>query len=94
MNLYEERFDLRRHGKDALVCGWGSVTQDDELNNSIGNAEYSENLHCLPLQISSRASCERFVKYGDFRITLTCAKAKFPGAMATLVIIMNNYCIF
>ena len=93
MSLYQERINLIRHGYDALVCGWGTVTNDDEKSGSIGTAEYSENLHCLPLLMGNRQSCYNNIGYGDFQRKLLCAKAKFSGKKITLVITMKNSCI-
>ena len=89
MNLYQERINLLLHGRDAFVCGWGTVTKDDEINGSIGMAEYSENLHCLPLSVSNRPDCYRYIGLGDFKNQLSCAKAKFSGKKITLVITMK-----
>ena len=92
MNLYTERFDLRKQGRDALVCGWGTVSKD-EMNVSIGRAEYSENLHCLFLSLGNRSECQKFYVHGDFQREQSCARAKFQGKKITLVITMKNSCI-
>ena len=90
MNLYKIRFDLRKQGRDALVCGWGTATTDVEKNRSIQNAEYSEDLHCLSLLFGNRSDCNKLGIRGDFQNELLCAKS--PKGITTLVIKIINYC--
>ena len=75
INLYKYAIDLRPGKKDALVCGWGAVINDDEsIEDSIGCDEYSEDLHCMSLNLHSEKTCNSAIRPGDYKRKLVCGK--------------------
>ena len=86
LDLYPQTADARIHGNNATLCGWGTVKGNDQRNSSIENAEYSEDLHCLILNMCSIDFCRRNVRIGNFKTKLLCGMAKITKQTSTMVI--------
>ena len=89
--LYTKPIDLRQVGANALVCGWGTVLQDDVLDNATGEVQYSQNLHCMGLNLSSPLHCKQAFSSKDFRRKLICGLALSRRQKITLVIASENW---
>ena len=63
------------HKYYAEVCGWGSLAKDNGENACNENAEYSDNLHCMTLEICSMAICKKALPSGDYRRKLLCGRS-------------------
>ena len=77
--------DLRQHKTHALVCGWGTVSQDDQFKDAIGEAQYSQNLHCMNINLLSPVRCGQTYLARDFKRKLICAQASIKHQKTTLV---------
>ena len=83
--LYAKPFDLRLHGTIALVCGWETVSQDDLLKDAIGDAQCSQNLDCMNIDLFGPQRCRRTCLARDFRRKLMCAPTSIKHEKTTLV---------
>ena len=89
VNLYKYPIHLRPGKKDALVCGWGAVKNDDEsIEDSIGCDKYSGDLHCMCLNLHSEKTCNRAILPGDYKRKLVCGKEINSTQMITSVTIL------
>ena len=88
MDLCGYKFNLLLDKPHATVCGWGSTEYDDHKYNFIGNAKFSENLHCMSITIRNDSICRKAVSGGDYRKKLMCGEATFGEQFPTLVITM------
>ena len=73
-------------GTAALVCGWKTVPQDDVLDDATGDAKYSQNLHCMDLDLLSPRFCRKSLFSGDFKRRVICGQALGTRQKITLVI--------
>ena len=78
------------HKSDATVCGWGTVRNADHEDYRLENAGYSENLHCMFLNLRNSTVCRTAIPGGDYRNKLICGEAKLTGQITTLVITFQN----
>ena len=78
MNLYPTTTDLRKQGSDASVCGWGPEIEDNQQDKFLENPQYSENLHCMPIQLRGPSYCKRTIKFGRYKSELICGHATLP----------------
>ena len=84
--LYTKPTNLRQIGSTALLCGWGSVSQDDVLDDATGDAKYSQNLHCMNLILLTQPGCWQYFVTGDFERKVICGQAVETHHIITLVI--------
>ena len=84
--LYSKPINLRQIGTIALLCGWGTVPQDDVLNDGTGDAQYLQNLHCVNIKLFSSKVCKRSFLARDFKAKLICGEAVGEHQKITLVI--------
>ena len=87
MDLYEEPINLYSHKNYSTVCGWGSVTKNDNEYTEFENAENAEDLHCMTLELHNKDFCRRVTPMGDYRRRLLCGLAAHQGQITTVVII-------
>ena len=85
--LYPKQIDLRQRGTNTLVCGWGSVSQDDLYKDAIGDAQWSRNLHCMNVELLSQERCQHASLSRDFKRKLICAQASIKHQKTTSVTI-------
>ena len=78
--------NFHRLGRSGTLCGWGTTTEDDQNTRSLGDAEYSDDLHCMAINILPKECCKLYIKSGDFRKKLVCGDAKIRQQTTTLVI--------
>ena len=83
--LYTKPTNLHQIGARALVCGWGTVSQDDVLDDATGDAKYSQNLHCMDLKLLSPPLCRQSLLTGDFGKKVICGQAIGTHHNITLV---------
>ena len=79
---------------DPIVCGWGATPRDDFGTKTVLNAEYSDNLYCIPVIIHSRYTCNNVIPPGDYKESLLCGQPGYPKQKITLVINFYNSYIF
>ena len=84
--LYQNKNYSRLHGSGATACGWGTVTIDEEETHEIGNAEYSNYLHCMSVTLYGRNICNDAIPPGDFRNKLICGLGNYTMPVTSLVI--------
>ena len=73
--LYSKPIDLRQIGTIALLCGWGTASQGDVLDDATGDAKYSQNLHCMDLKLLRPPLCRQSFLTGDFGRKIICGQA-------------------
>ena len=56
--LYSTPIQLNRLRTIGVVCGWGTVSQDDVFDGDTGDAKYSQNLHCMNVELLSQLRCQ------------------------------------
>ena len=91
--MYSKPIDLRQQRMNALVCGWGTVSQDDVLDDATGDAKYSQNLHCMDLNLLGPLICRKYFSSGDFYKKVICAQALGIHQKIPLVIASKN-CLY
>ena len=94
LDLYDETKCKYINMNDPIVCGWGATPRDDFGTNNILNAEYSDNLYCIPVIIHSRYTCNKAIPPGDYKESLLCGQPGYPKQKITLVINFYNFFIF
>ena len=85
--LYSKPIDLRQIGTVALLCGWGTVSQDDVLNDGTGDAQYLQNLHCVNIELLGSKVCKQSPLTRDFKAKVICGYAIRNNQNITLVIL-------
>ena len=88
--LYSKPIQLNRARADGLVCGWGTVSHDDVFDDATGDAKYSQNLHCMDVQLLSQLRCQQAFLRRDFRSKLMCGQSLESNQKITLVIASKN----
>ena len=83
--LYLKAIKVREIGTVALVCGWGTVSQDNLFKDAIGDAQYSQNLHCMNIDLLGPLSCQKILLARDFKTKLMCGRALRKHQKITLV---------
>ena len=91
--LYSKPIQLHRARADGSVCGWGTVSHDDAFDDATGDAKYSQNLHCMDVQLLSQQRCPRAFLTRDFRRKLMCGQSSKSHQRITLVIASQN-CLY
>ena len=86
LDLYAKPIDLRNIGFNALVCGWGTVSQDNVVNNATGYAQYTDNLHCMCFRLQGTRACRKFLIRRDYEFKLICGKPEEEHQEITSVI--------
>ena len=89
--LYAKPINSHQIGTRALVCGWRTVPQDDVLDDATEDAKYSQNLHCMDLDVLSPPLCRKSLFSGDFQRRVICGQALGTHQKITLVITSKNY---
>ena len=85
MNILPDMRYFRFGGKNAMVCGWGAVTTDDQISDEIMASKYTDNLQCMSVSLIPYRVCTRNIEPGDFKRYLLCAKGEYPDQTMTLV---------
>ena len=91
--LYTKPTNLQLIGTTALVCGWKTVPQDDVLDDATGDAKYSQNLHCMDLELLNPIFCRKSLFPADFQRIVICGQALGTHQKITLVIASKN-CLY
>ena len=91
--LYTKPTNLNLIGSRALVCGWGTVPQDDVLDDATGDAKYSQNVRCMDFNLLSATLCQQFLLSGDFHRKVMCGEVLGTYRKITLVIASKN-CLY
>ena len=73
--LYAKPINLHQIGTSALVCGWKTESQDDVAYDATGDAKYSQNPHCMELDLLSPPHCRQSLLSGDFQRKAICGQA-------------------
>ena len=91
--LYTKPTNLLLIGSRAIVCGWGTVPQDDVLDDATGDAKYAQNLHCMDLDLLGLLFCRKSLFSGDFQRIVICGQALGTHQKITLVI-ASKKCLY
>ena len=91
--LYAKPLNLIQIKTRALVCGWETVSQDDVFDDATGDAKYSQNLHCMELDLLSPPLCRKSLFSGDFQRKVICGQALGTYQIITWVIASKN-CLY
>ena len=83
--LYSKPINLRQIGTIALLCGWGTVSQDDVLNDGTRDEQYLQNLHCVNIELLGSKVCKEAFLARDFKNKLICGQALRKHQKITLV---------
>ena len=86
LDLYPKYVDIRTWGFDATVCGWGTATEDDQKHDDIGNSNYSDDLHCMSLNLYSLRHCKSSARHGNFTHKMMLGYPEHSKQTTTLVI--------
>ena len=83
--MAEDVVYLPKHGNKATLCGWGPTTE---------NEIYSNNLHCMNIEIQNWKKCYSSSKKGyNYQFKYLCGFEGSEGKL-TLVITLKYYVFF
>ena len=91
--LYSKPIYLHEVGADGLICGWGTVLQDDVCDDATGDEEYSQNLHCMNVELLSQLHCRQVFLSRDYKRKLMCGQSLERRQKITSVIASQN-CVY
>ena len=91
--FYAKRINLPKIGTTALVCGCETVSLDDVLDEATGDAKYSQNLHCMNVELLNRQRCQKSLLLGDFQRKVICGETLGTYQKTTLVITSKS-CLY
>ena len=89
--MYKPKIKLRKKGIVAITCGWDSTTLDDQVENNIQNAKYSDNLHCMSVILHGAGKCNLAIGRSDFSKKQLCGEALHEGERTVWVITFKSF---
>ena len=91
--LYTKPINSYQIGTRSLVCGWGTASQGDVLDDATGDAKYSQNVRCMDFNLLSPLRCQQSLPSADFKKKVICGRALGTYRKITLVIASKN-CLY